>query len=82
MNEQWFKLSIQQIEEKLKTSAALGLSQKAARSRVNKNVGSVFLAPHVSPWRILGELISDFSWILLVFSAIISLFFIPKSFAS
>ena len=75
MNEQWFKLSIQQIEEKLKTNAALGLSQKAARSRVNKNAGDVFLTSHVSPLRAIGDLVSDFSWILLLFAAVISLFF-------
>ncbi len=75
MNEQWSRLSIQEIEEKLKTNAALGLSRKAARSRVNKNAGDVFIAPRISPIRALGDLISDFSWLLLVFCAFISLFF-------
>ena len=75
MKEQWSKLSIRQIEEKLKTNAASGLSRKAARSRVNKNAGDVFITPHKSPLRIFGDLISDFSWLLLFFCAIISLFF-------
>ena len=78
MNEQWFKLTIQQIEKKLKTNAALGLSRKAARSRVNKNSGSVFIFPKESPMQMLGDLVADFSWILLVFAAGISSFFVDN----
>ncbi len=36
MNEKWFSLEIGEIENKLKTNAASGLSRKAARSRFRK----------------------------------------------
>lgn len=75
MNEKWFELSAAQVEKKLKTNAASGLSRKAARSRVNPNVGSVFVIPTRSPIRLLGELVSDFALLLLFFVALISLFF-------
>ncbi len=75
MNEKWFELSVDQVEKKLKTNAASGLSRKAARSRVNPNAGSVFITPTKSPFRLLGELVSDFALILLFFVALISLFF-------
>ncbi len=74
-NEKWFELSAQQVEKKLKTNAALGLSRKAARSRAAKNTGSVFLSKHTSPWQMLGELVSDFSLLLLFLAAFLSMFF-------
>ena len=37
MNEKWFSLDIPEIEKKLNTNAASGLSRKAARSRFRKN---------------------------------------------
>ena len=75
MNEKWFELSTDQIEKKLKTNAASGLSRKAARSRARKDTGSVFLLPSKSPLRLLGDLVSDFALILLFFVALVSLFF-------
>ena len=36
MNEKWFSLEIEEIEKKLNTNAASGLSRKAARSRLRK----------------------------------------------
>ncbi len=75
MNEKWFNLSLDEIEKKLKTNAATGLSRKAARSRAQKNVGALFLLPTKSPLRIFGEIFADFSLILLLLAAGISLFF-------
>lgn len=74
-NEAWFRLDIPQIEKKLKTSAATGLSRKAARSRVNREAGSLFLFSKRSPAIMLGEIFSDVAWILLLLTAILSLFF-------
>ncbi len=74
-NERWFELDIAQVEKKLKTNAASGLSLKAARSRWNHASGS-FLLPRVkSPLRMLGELLADFSLILLLLCAVFALFF-------
>ncbi len=42
MNEKWFSLEISEIEQKLKTNAALGLSRKAARSRLKKDGKNTF----------------------------------------
>ena len=39
-NEKWFALDISQVEKKLKTNAASGLSRKAARYRRDPSVGS------------------------------------------
>ncbi len=74
-NEKWFTLDIPQIEKKLKTNAASGLSLKAARSRWNHTNGSLFIPLKKSPWVILGSLLSDFALILLLLTAIIALFF-------
>ncbi len=75
MNEKWFVLSIEEIEKKLKTTAALGLSRKAARSRVNGNHGQLFYIPRKQPLWVLGEILSDFALIILLLVALISLIF-------
>ena len=75
MNEKWFRLSISDIEKKLKTNAASGLSPKAARSRGNKGAGQLFYLPRKSFWRIFLDIISDFSLVILVLGAVFSLFF-------
>ena len=74
-NEKWFMLDIGQVEKKLKTNAASGLSRKAARSRWNKTTGS-FLIPQVkSPLQMFGALFGDFSLVLLLLCAVFALFF-------
>ncbi len=75
MNEKWFLLGIDQIEKKLKTNAASGLSRKAARSRVNRNSGSVFCIAQKPLWRILADIVSDFALIILLLTAFFALFF-------
>ena len=74
-NEKWFMLDVGQVEQKLKTNAASGLSRKAARSRCHRATGSFLLPSVKSPWRMLGELFSDFSFILLLLCATFALFF-------
>ena len=48
MNEKWFAPDISQIEKKLKTNAASGLSLRAARSRRVKAGGGFFITPKKS----------------------------------
>ena len=74
-NEKWFLLGVNQIEQKLKTNAASGLSRKAARSRVNKEAGSVFLVPRMSFGQILKDIFADFSLIFLLLTTMLALFF-------
>ncbi|MBQ9086560.1 MAG: cation-transporting P-type ATPase [Clostridia bacterium] len=74
-NEKWFAKELAQVELQLKTNAATGLSRKAARSRVSKNTGQLFLLPTRSLPKLLLELCSDFSWIVLSLLALLSLFF-------
>ncbi|MBQ8848838.1 MAG: cation-transporting P-type ATPase [Clostridia bacterium] len=75
MNEKWFRLSIADIEKKLKTNAASGLSRKAARSRGNRGAGHLFYLPRRSGWRLLLDILSDFSLVILLLGAVFSLFF-------
>lgn len=74
-NEKWFLFDIPQLEKKLKTNAASGLSRKAARSRWSRNSGSVLLETRKTSVRMLGEIFSDFALILLLLAAVFSLFF-------
>lgn len=74
-NEKWFSLETEEIEKKLNTNAAAGLSLKAARSRGARRSGDLFCIPRRSPWRILGDIVLDFALILLLLGAFFSLFF-------
>ena len=74
-NEKWFALTPLEIEQKLKTNAATGLSRKAARSRAQKNEGDLFVLPKKSLLKIIGDIFSDFALILLLLAAVLSLFF-------
>lgn len=80
MNEKWFLMSVEQIEKKLKTNAVLGLSLKAARSRVNlhkkeKRDTTFFTVKKKRLDKLLLDLFSDVFLILLTLLAIFSLFF-------
>ena len=76
MNEKWFALNLDQIEKKLKTNAASGLSRKAARSRRRVDEEEHFFSvPKKKKSRMLLELFSDFSTVILLIAAIFSLFF-------
>jgi len=74
-NEKWFALDISEIEKKLKTNSASGLSPKAARSRYDRANGSLFVPTKMSPLRMLGSLLSDFALILLLLTSFAAIFF-------
>ena len=75
MNEKWFLLSIGEIEKKLKTNAASGLSRKAARSRCSNKYGTVFSVPVRSPLSYLGELMGDFAYVMLLIMSLLAICF-------
>ncbi|MBE6593889.1 MAG: cation-transporting P-type ATPase [Ruminococcaceae bacterium] len=77
MNEKWFAMSIEQIENKLKTNAASGLSLKAARSRadLHKKDTPFFTVRKKRIDMILLEIFSDIFLVLLTLLATLSLFF-------
>ena len=75
MNEKWFLLSIAEIEKKLKTNAASGLSRKAARSRCSNKYGAVFSVPVRSPLSYLGELMGDFAYVMLLIMSFLAICF-------
>lgn len=77
MNEKWFNLSVEQIEKKLKTNAASGLSPKAARSRasMHKKDEPFFTVKKRRIDKLILELFSDIFLVLLTLLAILSLFF-------
>ena len=78
MNEKWFALNVSQIEKKLKTNAASGMSRKAARSAWNfhyQRAGALFVKSKKSSGKMLSEIFSDFALVLLLSAAILCLFF-------
>ncbi len=75
MNEKWFAPDISQIEKKLKTNAASGLSPRAARSRRTNSFGKFFIVPKRSAFSMILETVSDFALILLVISSVAALCF-------
>lgn len=77
MNEKWFLMSVDEIEKKLKTNAASGLSLKAARSRasLHKKDSPFFTVKKKRADKMLLELFSDIFLVLLTLLAIFSLFF-------
>ena len=75
MNEKWFALSLSEIEKKLKTNAASGLTRKAARSRWSADRGNVFCVPVKSPLSYFGELLGDFAFIMLMIMSFLALCF-------
>lgn len=78
MNEKWFQLSIPEIEKKLKTNAASGLSRKAARSawyRSFQKVPPLFIRKSKKAGKMLGEILSDFALVMLLLAAFFALLF-------
>ena len=74
MSEKWFLLPIDEIEKKLKTNAASGLTIKAARARINKDT-PFFKVRKKSIARLIVDLFADFFLLLLTFTAVFALFF-------
>ncbi len=75
MSEKWFLMSVADIEKKLKTNAAQGLSRKAARARVRNENGSIFSRPRRSALSLAGDLVSDFALIMLCLMSVIAICF-------
>ena len=78
MNEKWFALSVSDIEKKLKTNAASGLSRKAARSawyNVFPRSGHLFVRKNKSVSKIFGDILADFALVLLLLLAFFSVLF-------
>ena len=76
MNEKWTFLSIEETEKKLNTSAASGLTRKAARGRLQKaGENAFFLLPHASPTDAVREVITQPSIILLFVLSVLLMFF-------
>lgn len=72
----WYQRSVKQTEEELHTSAADGLSRKAARAMMNrlgKNV--IFPIPGGSFSSYLKQVLSDFTSILLLVTALLAVLF-------
>lgn len=74
MSEKWFLSSIGDIEKKLKTNAASGLSQKAAHARIGKD-SSFFKIRKKSIGVLIVDLFADFFLLLLTLTAFFALFF-------
>lgn len=74
MNEKWFSLPIDEIEKKLKTNAASGLSLKAARARVSKDE-PFFKIRKKGIGMLIVDLFTDFFLLLLTLVSFFSLFF-------
>lgn len=75
MNEKWFALSVKEIEAKLKTNAATGLSRKAARSRSLADNGKLFYTRTKKPYKMLTDILSDFALIILLITIVVSVVF-------
>ncbi len=73
--EEWFRLNSQQVLEKLSTSKESGLSGEEARRRLEQ-YGSNELVDRgaKSPWKILLEQFTGIMIIILIISAVISIF--------
>lgn len=74
MNEKWFSLPIDEIEKKLKTNAAAGLSLKAAQARKGKDA-PFFRVKKKNVGVLFVELFNDFFLLLLTLVAFFTLFF-------
>lgn len=74
MNEKWFLLPIGDIEKKLKTNAASGLSLKAARARISKDE-PFFKIRKKNIGLLIVDLFFDFFLLLLTLVSFFSLFF-------
>ena len=75
MNEKWFLYPVSEIEKKLKTNAASGLSRKAARSRCSEKNGKIFSLSVKSPLSYLGQIVADFAYIMLMVMSFLALCF-------
>ena len=76
MSEKWTALSLSETEKKLNTSAASGLSRKAARARLQKiGENNFFQSSHAAPVDCVREVIMQPSIILLIVLGLLLIFF-------
>ena len=76
MHEKWMSLSIEETEKKLNTSAASGLTRKAARGRLQKaGSNAFFLLPYTSTVDCVREVLTQPSMILLAALSVLLMFF-------
>lgn len=76
MNEKWYDKTVEQIETKLKTNTAKGLPQRVAfkrKSRVGANI--IYPIPKGSFRSYIKHIVTDFTSILLIITAIIAAVF-------
>ncbi len=84
MNEKWFSLGVSEIEQKLKTNAASGLSRKAARSawyreyRAHGKGGALFVRKTKGIGKMIGEIMGDFAFVMLLLAAVLAVLFDDK----
>lgn len=74
MNDKWFLLSIDEVEKKLKTNAASGLTIKAAKARTTKEE-PFFKIKKKSIGILIVDLFVDFFLLLLTLTSFFTLFF-------
>ena len=74
MNEKWFLLSLDEVEKKLKTNAASGLTAKAAKARIKKD-DRFFKIKKKSIGVLIVDLFVDFFLLLLTLTSFFTLFF-------
>lgn len=75
MNEKWFLYNVSDVEKKLKTNAASGLSPKAARSRMRKENSTYFIKSNKRVSTLVGEIMADFALVLLIIASVVALCF-------
>ena len=75
MNEKWFLYNVSDVEKKLKTNAASGLSPKAARSRMRKSNSTYFIKSNKRISTLIGEIMADFALVLLIIASVVALCF-------
>lgn len=73
MNEKWFSLPVDEIEKKLKTNVASGLSIKAARARASKD-SAFFKVRKKNVGFLIVELFYDFFLLLLTLVSFFAIF--------
>lgn len=75
MNDRWFTMSVADIEKKMKTNAATGLSRKAARSRYRRENGNIFEVQKRTAPSLIAEIFSDFALVMLVLMSVLAVCF-------
>ena len=73
MNEKWFSLSVDEIEKKLRTNVASGLSLKAAKARTSRD-SAFFKVRKKNIGLLIVELFYDFFLLMLTLVSFFAIF--------